>query len=331
MDIVRFESPALLYLLFLLVPMIAFYIYKFRKGKATLQISTIEGVKNTPRTVKYYLRHLPFVLRMLTVTLLIIALARPQSSQDDQTISTEGVDIVIALDISGSMLARDFSPDRISAAKDVATKFILDRRNDRLGLVVFAGESFTQVPLTTDHVTLINLLNQVQSGIITDGTAIGNGLATAVSRLKDSEAKSKVVILLTDGVNNAGQIAPLTAAEAASALGVKVYTIGIGSMGTAPTPAIDAWGRQIFVQAPVKIDEAVLRKIAQSTGGRYYRATDNKSLQDIYDQINSMEKTKIDVTNYVLYSEQYLVFALLALCSLIAEILVRHLYLRQIP
>lgn len=331
MNIVRFESLNMLFLLFLLIPMIAYYLFKLKEGKATLQISDVEGVEGSVRTLRYYLRHLPFMLRCIAVALLIFAIARPQSSQDNQTITTEGMDIVIALDISGSMLARDFKPDRITAAKEMATKFILDRRTDRLGLVVFAGESFTQVPLTTDHVSLINLLSQVESGIITDGTAIGNGLATAVNRLKESDAKSKVVILLTDGVNNSGQIAPATAAEIAKTMGVKVYTIGVGSEGTAPMPAVDMWGERTIVQTPVKIDEEVLKSISEQTDGKYYRATDNKSLGDIYDQINSLEKTKIDVENFLLYDEKYFSFAVAALVGLVVELLVRHLFLRQIP
>lgn len=331
MGIVRFESPNMLFLLLLIVPMVAFYLFKLRKGKATLRISTIEGVLTATKTLRYYLRHLPFVMRLVSFTLIIIAIARPQGSEDNQNVTTEGVDIVIALDISGSMLARDFTPDRITAAKEMATKFVLDRRTDRLGLVVFAGESFTQSPLTTDHVSLINLINKVESGMITDGTAIGNGLATAVNRLKESTAKSKVVILLTDGVNNSGQIAPLTAAEIAKTLGIRVYTIGIGTEGNAPMPAIDAWGDTHFVQAPVKIDEEILKQIAADTDGKYYRATGNKSLADTYDQINSLEKTKIDVESYVLYDEKYLRFVIAALCVLVCEMLMRHIYLRQIP
>ncbi|MFI3321149.1 MAG: VWA domain-containing protein [Rikenellaceae bacterium] len=331
MDIVRFENPQLFYLLLIVPLMIGYYLYKFRGGKAAITMSSVAAVKSLPKGVKYYLRHLPFLLRIVAIGLIVVAMARPQSSSDNQTISTEGVDIVLSLDISTSMLARDFKPDRMNAAKDVATKFILDRKSDRIGLTIFAGESFTQSPLTTDHASLINLLNQVESGVIDDGTAIGLGLATSINRLRESNAESKVVILLTDGVNNSGQITPITAAESAEALGVKVYTIGVGSMGTAPSPAIDAWGNITFVQAKVEIDEDTLKQIAEITGGRYFRATDNQSLQNIYDEINSLEKTKIDVENYTVYSEQFLLFALLALGALLAEILVRHLYLRQIP
>ena len=233
-DITKFANPKLLWLLLLLLPMVAYYIYRMRQGKATMRISTVAGVRRLPHGLKYYLQHLPFVLRCLATALLIVALARPQSTSKNTSSSTEGIDIVLALDISGSMLARDFQPDRISAAKEMAANFIMDRPNDRIGLVVFAGESFTQSPLTTDKASLVNILGTVKSGIIEDGTAIGNGLGTAVNRLRESSAKSKVVILLTDGVNNSGQIAPLTAADIAQTLGIRVYTIGVGSEGTAP-------------------------------------------------------------------------------------------------
>lgn len=331
MDIVRFENLNLLFLLLLIPLMVGYYIYKFKGGKAAITISSVGGVRNAPKGVKYYLRHLPFVLRSVAVALIIFAMARPQTASDNQTISTDGVDIVMSIDVSTSMLARDFKPDRLNAAKDVATKFILDRKSDRIGLTVFAGESFTQSPLTSDHASLINLLNQVESGIIDDGTAIGSGLATSVNRLRESSAKSKVVILLTDGVNNSGQITPLTAAEAAAALGIKVYTIGVGTEGTAPYPALDPWGNMTFVQHKVEIDEKGLTEIADITGGKYFRATDNQSLKNIYDEINTLEKTKIDVENFILYNERYTLFALFALIFLVLEILVRHLYLRQIP
>lgn len=331
MDIVRFENPNLLFLLLLIPLMVGYYIYKFKGGKAAITISSVGGIKKAPKSIKYYLRHLPFVLRIVAITLIIFAMARPQTASDNQTISTEGVDIVMSIDVSTSMLARDFKPDRLNAAKDVATKFILDRKSDRIGLTVFAGESFTQSPLTSDHASLINLLNQVESGIIEDGTAIGSGLATSVNRLRESSAKSKVIILLTDGVNNRGQITPLTAAETAAAMGIKVYTIGVGTEGTAPYPALDAWGNMTFVQAKVEIDEKGLREIADITGGRYFRATDNQSLKNVYNEINTLEKTKIDVENFILYNERYTLFVLFALIFLLFEILVRHLYLRQIP
>ena len=323
MDIVRFVNPKLLWLLLVLLPMVAYYIYRSRQGGASLRISTVAGVSSLPRSAKYYLRHLPFVLRCLAVAALIVALARPQSSQSHSNSTTEGIDIVLSLDISGSMLARDFQPDRITAAKEVAANFINDRPNDRIGLVVFAGESFTQSPLTTDKASLLTLLAGVRSGIIEDGTAI--------NRLRESDAKSKVVILLTDGVNNRGQIAPLTAADIAQSLGIRVYTIGVGSMGTAPYPAVDIWGNITFQPMKVEIDEEVLQQIADKTGGQYFRATDKANLEAIYDEINDLEKTKVDVENFTRYDERFAPFALLALGLLLAEFLFRTLYLRRIP
>ena len=331
MDIIRFENSNMLYLLILIVPMVAYYLYKLKDGKATISISTIKGLSNAPRTLKYYLRHLPALLRVVAFTLLVVAMARPQSVSESQKITTEGIDIVMALDISGSMLARDFKPDRITAAKEIASKFILDRKGDRMGVVVFAGESYTQVPLTTDKPTLVNLLNQVESGIIDDGTAIGNGLATAISRLKDSKAKSKVVILLTDGVNNSGQIAPATAAEIAKTYGIKLYTIGVGTRGTAKYPAIDAWGNKTFMDAKVEIDDKMLTEIAELTGGEYFRATDNDKLIEIYEQINKLEKSKVEVENFTKYNDEYFIFLLIGALLLIVELLVKYLYLRQIP
>lgn len=321
----------MLYLLLLLLPMAAGYVYKCRQGGAAMLVSTVEGVEAAPRSLRYYLRHVPFALQALAVALLIVALARPQSASDSQTVSTEGVDIVLALDISTTMEARDLKPDRLEAAKDVASKFVMDRTGDRMALVLFAGESFTQVPLTTDRMTLINMLSQARTMMVDDGTAIGSGIATAVNRLRGSDAKSKVIVLLTDGENNSGSITPLMAAEAAAALGIRIYAIGVGSKGTAPMPAIDAWGRKTFVQAPVKIDEELLRSIAEMTGGLYYRATDKESLSDIYDRINSMEKTKIDVEEQTVYGERYYPFVLWAVVALVAMLALRHLYLRQIP
>ncbi len=331
MDIVRFENQYLLFLLLLILPMIGFYIFKIKGGKASVSISSVAGVKGLPKTMRYYFRHLPFCLRCIALALIIVALARPQGAEDNQTISTEGIDIIMALDVSTSMLARDLKPDRLTASKEVATRFILDRKSDRLGLVVFAGESFTQSPLTTDHASVINLLNHVGSGMIDDGTAIGSGLATGVNRLKDSPSKSKVLILLTDGVNNSGQVSPQTAAELAAASGVKVYTIGVGTEGIASFPATDAWGHPTYMDAKVEIDEEVLKEVAELTGGKYFRATDNQSLKDIYESINTLEKTKIDIESFILYKEYFARFLIFALSLLVIEILLRHLYLRQIP
>ena len=291
----RFANPYLLWLLVLLAPMIAYYIYRTLQGGAAIRISTIEGVRRAPRTLRYWLRHAPFVLRCAAFVLLVVALARPQDVDEQRRSSAEGIDIMLAVDVSGSMLARDFKPDRITAAKEVAGRFIADRYGDRLGLVVFAGEAFTQSPLTTDQSTLQTMLSRIRSGIIEDGTAIGNGLATAINRLRESDAKSKVIILLTDGVNNRGEIAPLMAADIAADMGIKVYTIGVGTRGKAPYPVVDMFGNMSFQPMDVEIDEKTLEGIAERTGGRYFRATDNDKLQSIYDEINQLEKSKVEV------------------------------------
>lgn len=330
-EIIRYENPQILWLLFILVPMVAYYIFRTFQGRAAVQISSIEGVATARRTYRYYLRHIPFILRMCVVALLILVMARPQSSENKTNVNAEGIDIVMALDISGSMLARDFVPDRIGAAKDITSQFIIERPTDRIGLVVFAGEAFTQTPLTTDHVTLVNLLSQIQSGMIADGTAIGNGLATAVNRLKESDAPSKVIVLLTDGVNNSGQIDPLSAADIAAEFGLRVYTIGVGSEGVAPYPAYDPWGNLVFQQGKVEIDEALLNEISEKTGGRYFRATDNTKLAEIYAEINKLEKAKVEVENFTKYSEIYHMFLLLAVGILLIELLCRYVIFRQIP
>lgn len=312
--------------------MVAYYIYRLRQGGgATMRISTVDGVRRVPRSIKYYLRHLPIVLRSLAIVLIAVALARPQSAQHNSNSTTEGIDIVMSLDVSGSMLARDFTPDRLGAAKEVASNFIMDRPNDRIGLVVFAGESFTQCPLTTDKRSLLNLLGSVKSGMIDDGTAIGNGLATAVNRLRESKAKSKVIILLTDGINNSGQIAPLTAAEIAQSYGIRVYTVGVGTMGMAPYPVIDMWGHLSFQPMKVEIDEKMLSQIAQMTGGKYFRATDNRRLKDVYDEINQLERSKVEVENFTRYQERFTLFVVLALILLVGEFALRQTWLRRLP
>lgn len=313
------------------MPIAALYLYRTLKGDAAITVSTTRPFEATPRGIRYYARHLPFVFRCCAVALLVVAIARPQNSEQESSSTTDGIDIILALDISGSMLAQDFKPNRIQAAKDVAARFIADRRHDRIGLVVFAGESFTQSPLTTDKAALQTLLGQVQTGIIEDGTAIGNGLATAVNRLRDSDAKSKVIILLTDGVNNAGQIGPLTAADIAYSYGIRIYTIGVGTRGTAPYPQYDIWGRLRYVQAKVEIDEKMLAEIAEQTGGEYFRATDNATLQDVYDRINEMETSRIETNEYMRHTELGGRFMLLGLILLVSEFLVRALWLRRIP
>ncbi len=327
----HFASPHLLWLLLLLIPMVAYYIYRCLQGGAAIQISTIETLERAPRTLRYYLRHLPFVLRLAAIALIIVALSRPQDIEEHQDISSEGIDIMLALDISGSMLARDLKPDRISAAKEVAASFINDRTGDRIGLAVFAGEAFTQSPLTTDKATLQTLLSRVRSGVIEDGTAIGNGLATAINRLRESDAKSKVIILLTDGVSNRGEIAPLTAAAIAKEMDIKVYTIGVGSMGTAPYPRVDMYGNIVdFVQMKVEIDEPTLTEIAESTGGEYFRATTKDKLEAIYDQINTLEKSEVEISDYTTYHERFLMLVALAIALLILEALLSSLILKRL-
>ena len=327
----HFASPYYLWLLALIVPMIAYYVWRVRQGGAAIQISTVEGVLRAPKSVRYYLRHVPFVLRTAAYALLVVALARPQNIEQNVRTSTEGIDIMLSIDVSGSMLARDFKPDRITAAKEVAASFISDRVGDRLGLVVFAGEAFTQSPLTTDQSTLQTLLARIRSGLIEDGTAIGNGLATAINRLRESEAKSKVIILLTDGINNRGEITPMTAAEIARAQGIRVYTIGVGTRGTAPYPAVDMFGNMTFINQKVEIDEKTLTEIARLTGGRYFRATDKEKLQAIYDEINQLEKSRVEVTERITYHELFLGWVLAALALLTAELLLSNLVLKRIP
>ena len=314
------------------VPLTGYYVWRTMQGDATIRISSVEGLRHAPRTVRYYLRHVPFALRCIALATLIVALARPQSAEHDTRTDAEGIDIVLAIDISGSMLARDFKPDRITAAKEVAGSFVADRYGDRIGLVVFAGEAFTQSPLTTDQSSLQTLLSRIRSGVIEDGTAIGNGLATAINRLRESDAKSKVVILLTDGVNNRGEIAPLTAAAIAQDYGIKVYTIGVGTMGEAPYPVFDQRGNLVqTVNMKVEIDEEMLRKIARQTGGEYFRATDKQTLQSIYDRINSMEKSRVEVSEFTILHEEYLVWVLAALAALLLEFIVSRLILKRIP
>lgn len=328
----EFANPRILWLLLLLVPLAAYYVYRAIQGGAAIKISSVEGLKGAPRTVRYYLRHVPFALRCAALTLIVIAMARPQSAEHNSRTTAEGIDIVLAIDISGSMLARDFRPDRITAAKEVASSFIGDRYGDRIGLVVFAGEAYTQSPLTTDQSSLQTLLGRIRSGVIADGTAIGNGLATAINRLRESDAKSKVIILLTDGVNNRGEIAPLTAAQIAKEFGIKIYTIGVGTEGEAPFPVFDNNGRVVqTVNMKVEIDEPMLRKIASETGGEYFRATDRQTLQAIYDRINEMEKSRVEIAEYTTLHEEYLPYLIAAIVLLALEFITNRIILKRIP
>ena len=293
----------------------------------TIKISTINSFQSSPFTI---LRHGLIILRCIAVVTLITALARPQTSLSWQDVTTEGIDIAIALDVSGSMLAEDFKPNRLEASKQVAMDFISERPYDRIGLVIYAGESFTQCPLTTDHAVLLNLFDDIKNGMIEDGTAIGMGLATSVSRLKDSKAISKVAILLTDGSNNRGSIPPVTAAEIAKEFGIRVYTVGVGSNGSARMPMQDQFGRTVYQNVEVKIDEKTLKEIADITDGKYFRATNKKSLEAIYKEIDKLEKSKIEVTEYKKKSEKFVPFALLAACLLLIEFLLRNIIFKGI-
>lgn len=330
MNGITFKNPEFFYLFLLLIPMIAWYVWRYKKAGASIQFSSDMGFAKIPKSWKYYFRHSVFLFQICSLSLLITALARPQSSNSWQNVTTEGIDIIIALDISSSMLAMDFQPNRVEAAKDIAIKFISGRPNDKIGLVIFSGVSFTQCPLTTDHAALINLFKNIQSGMIEDGTAIGNGLATAVSRLKDSNDASKVVILLTDGENNRGEIAPITAAELAKTYGIRVYTVGIGTVGTAPYPVQTPFGTQIR-SMEVKIDENTLQQISKITGGEYFRATDNNSLSQIYKEIDKLEKSKIDVKQYSKKEEEYLRFALAGAALLLLSLFLKVTIFRNIP
>lgn len=320
---IEFVQPAFLYLLILVPLMIGFYLFRKNKTTASLRVPGLQQFENSGITFRHWLRHVLFAFRTLAVCFLIIVLARPQATNNYQDVSTEGIDIVLALDISGSMLSEDFRPNRLEAAKNVATEFITGRPYDRIGLVIFSGQSFTQCPITTDHAVLINLLREVKSGMIEDGTALGDGLATAINRVKDAKGKSKVIILLTDGVNNMGMIAPVTAAEIAKTFGIRVYTIGMGTQGVAPYPVQTPFGIQ-YQDIPVEIDEAVLKQIAQMTDGKYYRATDNEKLVQVYSGIDKMEKSRIDVRQFKIRDEKYLPYALLAFFLIISELIVRN-------
>lgn len=326
-----FEYPKLLWLMVVPALMVLHYIYlEISQRHPHLRVSTSVPWTVRGRSFTAFLRHVPFALRIFALVMIVIAIARPRSSQEMERVDTEGIDIILAMDVSTSMLARDLTPDRISASKDIAIEFIAQRPSDRMGIVVFAGESFTQCPLTTDRATLINLMKEVQTDIIEDGTAIGNGLATAVARMKDSDAKSRVVILLTDGVNNRGEISPQMAAEIAKTYGVRVYTIGVGKEGMAPYPVMTPWGVEVQ-NVKVEIDEALLAEIAESTGGRYFRATDNTKLAEIYSEINKMEKARTTVDSFPVYKELFGMYVLPALLALLLELILNWFVIRRLP
>jgi len=326
---IAFVNPEYFYLLLLVPLFIIWYFFKKQTIQSDLLFSDTSDFEQE-KTLKNRLIHLPFILKLFSISLLVFALARPQSTSSWEDTTTEGIDIVLSMDISGSMLAEDLKPNRLEASKNVALDFISKRVNDRIGLVVFSGESFTQCPLTTDHNVLINLFKDIKSGMIADGTAIGMGLATAVNRLKDSKAISRVIILLTDGVNNQGLVAPLTAAEIAQKFAIRVYTIGVGTEGYAPYPFQTAFGIQ-YQDVEVQIDEKTLQDIATITDGKYFRATNNKSLEEIYEDINKLEKSKIETTEYHKRKEEFLPFALFALLFLTLSFLLKSTYLKSIP
>ena len=326
---IEFANSKLLWLLLLVPLAIIWYILRHKKQEASVNFSDLKGMVKLPKTWKAYLRHLLFALKMAALALLIVALARPQSSSTNSTSNIEGIDIVMAMDVSGSMLARDLKPDRLTAAKNVASDFVKGRPGDRMGLVIFSGETFTQVPLTTDHGVMLNMLAEMKNGLIDDGTAIGDGLATAISRLKDSEAISKVVILLTDGMNNAGSVDPYTAAEMAKIFGIRVYTIGVGTYGTAPYPVQTPFGTQIQ-QVKVEIDEKLLTTIANSTGGKYFRANNNQKLDEIYQEIDKLERSKIEVTEFRRLHEEFYRLVAWALALLLLEFLLRKTIFRTL-
>ena len=323
-DYIHFAHPGRLWLIpAVLIPLAVWYFFKLRNFNATMKFSRLDDFGANRLTLRKILAWLPPVLNFFIITLIIIAIARPQSTSEDEKVEKEGIDIIISMDISGSMEACDFKPNRLEAAKNVACEFIQARENDRIGIVLFAGESFTQCPLTTDRSTLVNLMTQVKNGIIEDGTAIGMGLANAVARIKDSDAKSKVVILLTDGMNNCGEIEPVSAAEIAATYGIRVYTIGVGTQGTAPYPTTDIWGRKVYEQVKVDIDEATLQKIAKITDGKYFRATNNQALKNVYEQIDKLEKTKM-LSMTISHSEDlFHPFLLWALVLMILNVLIR--------
>ena len=326
-----FEYPDLLWLLVIPALLVLHYIYlEISERHPHFRVSTSVPWTAGGRSFMAMLRHVPFSLRIFALSMIIVAIARPRSSEEMERVDTEGIDIVLAMDVSTSMLARDLTPDRISASKDIAIEFIAQRPTDRMGIVVFAGESFTQCPLTTDRATLINLMKEVQTDLIEDGTAIGNGLATAVARMKDSDAKSRVVILLTDGVNNRGEISPQMAAEIAKTYGVRVYTIGVGKEGMAPYPVMTPWGVEVQ-NVKVEIDETLLAEIAESTGGRYFRATDNTKLAEIYSEINKMEKARTTVDSFPIYKELFVQYALLALLAILLELVFNWFIIRRLP
>lgn len=326
-----FEHPDYLWFLLILLPATAWYVYSWRRRHASMALSSVAPFIGRRCTSKIFFMHLMFALRLLAIAMLIVVIARPQTHSAWKSTTTNGTDIVLALDVSSSMLAGDFEPNRLEAAKKVAKQFISGREDDNIGLVIFAGESFTAVPMTIDHAQLLNYLSDVEVGLLVDNTAIGDGLTTSINRIESGKAKSKSIILLTDGSHNAGQVTPMDAAEIAASKGIKVYTIGIGRNGTAPYPQVDQFGRSYTINLPVVIDEKTLQEIASKTGGKYFRATNDYKLKDVFEEIDKLETTEISVRKYSHTEEDFLPWMLLALALLGAELLCRNLFLRSIP
>jgi Ca-activated chloride channel family protein len=326
---IAFGQPQFFYLLILIPVLIAWKIIRGRSQQASINISSVSGLQNIS-SWKNIFRHTPFILRLLALVCIIFALARPQTRNDEQLTEGEGVDIVLCIDVSGSMTAQDFQPNRMEAAKRVAEEFVDQRMTDRIGIVIFSGESFTQCPLTTDHGVLKAQIEQIRNGLLEDGTAIGSGLATSVDRLRTSTAKSKVVILLTDGINNGGLIDPATAKEIAKRFNVKVYTIGVGTEGYAPTPVSTPMGI-VMQNEKVALDEKLLTNIANETGGKYFRAKDNASLKNIYNEIDKLEKSKVQITNFRRFAEKFYPFVFAALLFLFLEVLLRFTVFKKFP
>jgi Ca-activated chloride channel family protein len=329
-DGITFAYPWALYFLLVIPLIILWYIFKGMNGQSSVKYSSISIFKDVPATFRERLRHIPFVVRLIAIGLLIIALARPQSFTSGENVTTEGIDIAMVLDISGSMLAEDFKPNRLEAAKNVIDDFVQGRTSDRIGLVIFSREAFTQCPLTIDYSVMRNLLLDIRTGMIEDGTAIGNGIANGVNRLKESDAKSRIIILLTDGVNNAGEVDPRSAADIAKAFGIRIYTIGVGTRGEAPYPVQTPFGIR-YQMVPVEIDETLMKEIASTTGGEYFRATNNRALADIYEKIDKLEKTKIEITSYKNASEKYHSWLWGGLLLLLVELGLSRTILRKLP
>lgn len=325
--------PGYLWLFLLFIPLIAWYVWSQRKANPSMRMSSISVFKGLPTSWKVYVKHLSFVLKLAALSCLIIILCRPQTYDKWSMSDTEGTDIVMAIDISASMLSRDLQPDRLEAAKKVASDFVAKRESDNIGLVIFAGEGFTLLPMTTHQATLLNTIHEISINMLdADGTAIGDGIATAINRIKDGKAKSKSIILLTDGTNNSGVVAPLTAAEIAQKEGIRIYTIGLGTRGTAETPYAQGFGGELLYKPmPVTIDEESLKKVAQMTGGKYFRATDNDVLTSIFNEIDKLEKTKIDVKNFTNTQDNYMPWAWALLLLVLLNLTISYTVLRRIP